>query len=150
MLWCVFNPFLGPYFLGPPNRRDNGCFLGLAVDGQDPGITSWGKGSVSIIIYRVFKNIPGGCLGFLNHQTIVLYYFCCQHKQSDQDMSDRQNEKAWKWTIVGGFAFGVPASLCKALGHFVYHSCTVSIGNEDIHRNPKFGFFKAGMHIFSH
>ena len=64
-----------------------------------------------------------------------------------EHLSDRQNEK---WTIVGGFAFGVPASLCKALDHFVYHSCTIPIGNEDIHRNPKFGFFKAGMHIFSH
>ena len=67
-----------------------------------------------------------------------------------EHLSDRQNEKAWKWTIVGGFAFGVPASLCKALDHFVYHSCTVPMGNEDIHTNPKFGFFKAGMHIFSH
>ena len=47
---------------------------------------------------------------------------------------DRQNEQARKWTIVGGFAFGVQASLCKAFDNFVYqnHSCTVPIGNEDI------------------
>ena len=64
-------------------------------------------------------------------------------------MRDRQNEKAWKWTIVGGFAFGVPASLCKAFDNFVYHSCTVPIGNQDIHRNPKCGFVKSGMHFFS-
>ena len=62
---------------------------------------------------------------------------------------DRQNEKAWKWTIVGGFAFGVPASLCKAFDNFVYHSCTVPIANQDIHRNPKCGFVKSGMHFFS-
>ena len=29
--------------------------------------------------------------------------------------------------------------LCKAFANFVHHSCTVPIGNEDIHRNPKCG-----------
>lgn len=53
-------------------------------------------------------------------------------------MRDRQNERTRKWNSVRGFAFGVPALLCKAFDDFVYpsHSCTVPIGNEEMQRRP--------------
>lgn len=34
-------------------------------------------------------------------------------------MRDRQNERTRKWNSVRGFAFGVPALLCKAFDDFV-------------------------------
>ena len=37
---------------------------------------------------------------------------------------------------IGGFAFGVPASLCKAFDDFVYQNCTTPKGNEEMKRNP--------------
>ena len=51
--------------------------------------------------------------------------------------------------VLKGFAFGLPASLCKAFDDFAYHTSTVPIGNEEIHRNPKYQIPKAGMQIFS-
>ena len=38
-------------------------------------LTSWGKGSWNPIFYQSFKNIPGGCLGFLNHQQYHIFFF---------------------------------------------------------------------------
>ena len=85
----------------------------------------------------------------INRYTVYQMNISKSRHKLHSHLRDRQNEKAWKWTIVGGFAFGVPASLCKAFDNFVYHSCTVPIGNQDIHRNPKCGFVKSGMHFFS-
>ena len=49
-------------------------WVNSTVDGWNPAITSWVWVNIPLFIYRVF-DIPGGCLGFLNHQQYVRSIF---------------------------------------------------------------------------
>ena len=56
---------------------------GHTVDGfRNPASTSWGKGSFFPIIYRVFTNIPGGCLGFCPENSSILVFSLCRYAKT--------------------------------------------------------------------